>query len=121
MSGWGPDTYPAPMDGWVCFHCGIRFTRPNAARDHFGLDPDSMPSCLLSPEHVGSELRRFRAVEGDLRPIISSLITLREMLDGAPPTGADADTLYTLCHSAIEALSPALPPPRQVASEPGRA
>lgn len=32
-------TYPMPEGGWVCFHCGERFTKPGTARDHFGETP----------------------------------------------------------------------------------
>ena len=111
MSGWGPDTYPAPPDGWVCFHCGERFLLQGQAIEHFGLDPDSIPACLLSPEHVRAELRRFRVVEHQLRGVLSRLCGLRELLDGAPPTGTDAEVLEGLCQAAIDALNDSPPPP----------
>lgn len=41
------DTYPMPKDGWVCFHCGERFTVPGKARAHFGATPDLKPACLI--------------------------------------------------------------------------
>ncbi len=31
-----PCTYEEPKDGWVCFHCGERFTKIGLAREHFG-------------------------------------------------------------------------------------
>ena len=74
-----------------------------------------MPACMLSPEHVRSELRRFRVVEHQLRDTLSRLCGLRELLDGAPPTGRDAEILQTLCQGAIDALNDS-PPPQQVAS-----
>ena len=63
-----------------------------------------MPSCLFTGEHVAAELRRFRATEGGLRPVLEKLYSFRELLDGAPPTGTDAETLYNLCQAAIEAI-----------------
>ena len=53
------DTYPMPPDGWVCFHCGARFLKPGAARDHFGPTPKSMPACTMSYEHGLMELRKL--------------------------------------------------------------
>ena len=46
------ETYPMPADGWVCFHCGERFTTPGGAQDHFGARPTDMAACLIK---VGSE------------------------------------------------------------------
>ncbi len=40
-------TYPHPPDGWVCFHCGERFTTVGAAGDHFGALPTATPGCAL--------------------------------------------------------------------------
>ena len=80
---------------------------------HFGFDPECMPACLFDGEHVQAELRRFRAISGSLRPVLEHklrntldrLYSLREMLDGAPPTGTDADTLYNLCQAAVDAIN----------------
>jgi len=41
------DTYPHPPDGWVCFHCGERFTTVGAAGDHFGALPTAVAGCVL--------------------------------------------------------------------------
>ena len=57
------DTYPAPPDGWVCFHCGERYTTPNAARDHFGFYPKSTPICAIEPARFQAELREYRVLE----------------------------------------------------------
>ena len=46
------DTYPQPPDGWVCFHCGERFTTVGSAHDHFGARPTDMAACLIK---VGEE------------------------------------------------------------------
>lgn len=54
-------TYPMPKDGWVCFHCGERFTTEGAARDHFGGSPDELAGCQIKAgEERGllMELRR---------------------------------------------------------------
>ncbi len=99
------DTYPAPVHGWMCFHCGETFHTENSARNHFGIDPDAIPACKLGGEHIRAELRRFRAVEHHLRNTLDRLYSLREMLDGAPPTGMDADTLYNLCQEAVDAIN----------------
>jgi len=32
-------SYETPRDGWVCFHCGVRFKTERAAREHFGEKP----------------------------------------------------------------------------------
>lgn len=48
------DTYLMPKDGWVCFHCGERFTTPGGARDHFGERPSAEPGCLIKVT-VGDE------------------------------------------------------------------
>ena len=48
------DTYPYPVSGpgWVCFHCGERFTTPGSAEDHFGESPDKTAACRIK---VGEE------------------------------------------------------------------
>ena len=33
------DSYPMPLNGWTCFHCGENFTAYGLARDHFGIGP----------------------------------------------------------------------------------
>ena len=57
------DTYPAPRDGWVCWHCGIRCRTPAAARLHFGPRPTSRPACLMSSAELRTELRMLRVLE----------------------------------------------------------
>lgn len=61
------DTYPMPKDGWVCFHCGERFTTPGGARDHFGAAPDAVPGCMIRVQ-LGEErglLMALRKVEDE--------------------------------------------------------
>ena len=99
------ETYPMPADGWVCFHCGERFTAVNAALDHFGHDPESAPACLFPPTHVRSELRRFRFVEWKLRGARHKLLGLRELTEGELPTSRDCDIFQDLLTEALDALS----------------
>jgi hypothetical protein len=40
-------TYPMPQDGWVCYHCGERFTTWGSAEDHFGKNPHDTPACII--------------------------------------------------------------------------
>ncbi len=40
------ETYPAPANGWTCFHCGAHFWTTRGARLHFGATPESIPSCF---------------------------------------------------------------------------
>lgn len=56
-------TYPMPKDGWVCFHCGVRFTSPGAARDHFGEQPTARPACTISAAELRAELMEYRELE----------------------------------------------------------
>ena len=61
-----PDAYPAPPDGWVCFHCGNRFQKYGYALDHFGPSPDSMPACQMDYKHGLMELRKLESRIADL-------------------------------------------------------
>ncbi len=45
----GNETYPAPHHGWICFHCGERFTTKEGAAIHFGTVNDSRPECVGDP------------------------------------------------------------------------
>ena len=70
-----------PEDGWVCFHCGERFTTVNSARDHFGETPLSRAICTVTTEQFRRELREYRALEvlyHDRRPVPDALIRLAE-------------------------------------------
>ena len=57
-----------PADGWVCFHCGERFTTPNAARDHFGERPKARTACDITAFKLQKELREYRALEARFGP-----------------------------------------------------
>lgn len=56
------DTYPRPARGWVCFHCGERFSASNEgerlAREHFGETITADPACRIDI----AEYRRMEAV-----------------------------------------------------------
>lgn len=59
--------YLSPPDGWVCFHCGERFTTFGAAEDHFGARPTDTAACRIK---VGSErglVMELRRVQARLR------------------------------------------------------
>ena len=63
------ETYQQPADGWVCFHCGERFTTFGAGEDHFGSRPDDIAACLIK---VGSErglVMELRRVQAELREL----------------------------------------------------
>ena len=36
-----------PKEGWVCFHCGERFTTFGSAEDHFGARPTNIAACRI--------------------------------------------------------------------------
>ena len=70
-----PDTYPMPPDGWVCFHCGERFTTPGSAQDHFGDRPEDTAACRIKVgEERGlvMELRRNQRINRWLLEELSS-------------------------------------------------
>ena len=70
-----PDTYPTPPDGWVCFHCGERFTTPGSAQDHFGDRPEDTAACRIKVgEERGlvMELRRNQRINRWLLEELSS-------------------------------------------------
>ena len=71
------DTYSAPPDGWVCFHCGERFTTFGAASDHFGERPDDGVACRIKDgEELGlvMALRRSQAETVEARCMVAELI-----------------------------------------------
>ena len=62
------ETYDMPADGWVCFHCGERFTTPNKARDHFGERPRARAVCVMTAAELQEGLREYRALEARFGP-----------------------------------------------------
>jgi hypothetical protein len=66
-------TYIKPKDGWICFHCGERFTTEGAARDHFGTTPASTPGCIIKSGDEMGLLMALRNLE-DLRDRSSTVL-----------------------------------------------
>ena len=54
------DTYPYPVSGpgWVCFHCGERFTTPGAAENQTG-NPDTRHSRQPKPTFLARVWRQL--------------------------------------------------------------
>lgn len=70
-------TYPMPADGWVCFHCGERFTKYGTALLHFGATPISTAACCL------------RLVTQDEKAILMELRRTQELLAKSNAARAD--------------------------------
>lgn len=60
------DTYDIPKDGWVCFHCGERFTTPGGARDHFGGTIYALAGCQIKVGEERGLLMALRKAEDEL-------------------------------------------------------
>lgn len=63
-------TYTKPSEGWVCFHCGERFTTETGARRHFGPTPDWKPRCIeVNGTHEGliDDIRTLRLERDEAR------------------------------------------------------
>jgi hypothetical protein len=75
------DTYPQPKDGWVCFHCGERFTTPGSARDHFGFEPSSEPGCRIKLGAERGLLMALRRAEEEAARL--SILLVEECSDVA--------------------------------------
>lgn len=59
--------YPPPPGGWVCFHCGEKFTSYGSAKLHFGADPDCCDAaCRIKAGEEFSLLEKIRKLEEDL-------------------------------------------------------
>lgn len=63
------DVYPRPPDGWVCFHCGERFTSYGSAEDHFGARPEDKPACLIKLGEERGLLMALRRAEARIREL----------------------------------------------------
>ena len=66
------ETYRMPPDGWVCFHCGERFTTVGGARVHFGRRPSSTAGCLIKVGEARGLLMEVRRLEAELRELIDN-------------------------------------------------
>jgi len=54
-----------PVNGWNCFHCGMKFHHVHQARLHFGTAVDATPYCQFSPE-AHNLIHRIRELELEL-------------------------------------------------------
>ena len=61
-----------PPDGWVCFHCGERFTTVGGAQVHFGRWPRDTPGCLIKAGEARGLLMEVRRLEAELRELIDN-------------------------------------------------
>ena len=61
-----------PPDGWVCFHCGERFTTVGAARDHFGARPSDMAACKIKVGEERGLVMALRRAEATIRELIDN-------------------------------------------------
>ena len=66
-----------PKDGWVCFHCGERFTTPGSAEDHFGARPTDQAACLIKVGEERGLVMELRKVQADVRSLIKALEQLQ--------------------------------------------
>ncbi|MCH8197442.1 MAG: hypothetical protein IH904_05105 [Proteobacteria bacterium] len=72
------DIYSMPADGWVCFHCGERFTTLGAASDHFGVRPGDGLACRIKAGEERGLLMAFRKAQAetnDARCKVAELVT----------------------------------------------
>ena len=61
-----------PPDGWVCFHCGERFTTVGGAQVHFGRVPSNTPGCLIKAGEARGLLMEVRRLEAEARELIDN-------------------------------------------------
>ncbi len=66
------ETYRMPPDGWVCLHCGGRFTTVGGARVRFGRRPSSTAGCLIKIGEERGLLMEVRRLEAELRELIDN-------------------------------------------------
>lgn len=67
--GVDPTTYVPPEDGWVCFHCGVRFTHSGPAIRHFGERPGTAPLCQISKRERDEAHAQLAVMAGALKRI----------------------------------------------------
>ena len=75
------DTYSQPEDGWVCFHCGERFTTFGAARDHFGERPEAKLACQIKVGNERGLIMELRKAEYEIERRHSALTELTNWLE----------------------------------------
>ena len=80
LDGVGEDTYQMPStDYWRCFQCGEVFfaDEEEAARQHFGQLPPSMPACWYGREQLVALLRVYEEQNRTLLQTVTSLVEER--------------------------------------------
>ena len=81
----GQETCRMPPDGWVCFHCGERFTTVGGAQVHFGRRPRDTPGCMIKAGEERGLLLEVRRLEAALRELIDNARRVcRQPLASAP-------------------------------------
>ena len=79
------ETCRMPPDGWVCFHCGERFTTVGGAQVHFGRWPSSTAGCMIKAGEERGLLMEVRRLEAELRELIDNTYRVcRQPLASAP-------------------------------------
>ena len=61
-----------PPDGWVCFHCGERFTTVGGAMVHFDRRPSSTAGYLIKVGEERGLLLEIRRLEAEARKLIDN-------------------------------------------------
>lgn len=85
MSDATSETYKAPTDAWVCFHCGERFTTRGGAEDHFGAAPNSLAGCQIKAGEERGLLMELRRTEKDrefLWQLLDEIDTVSDIVKG---------------------------------------
>ena len=72
-----PQFYCQPPDGWICFHCGDRFTTVGAAEDHFGKRPTAIPACRIKAGEERGLMMEIRRLEEQVRHLRLGNLRLR--------------------------------------------
>ena len=100
------DSYPMPKDGWVCFHCGERFTTVGGAEDHFGSRPADMAACRIKIGEERGLVMELRSVQAELRRLkdighgIYAAVHWNHPEDGECPA---PEVLLTIAENDMEA------------------
>jgi hypothetical protein len=71
------ESYPMPKGGWVCFHCGERFTTIASAKLHFGATPKLTSACLIKEEEQDllTALRKTEAERDAMKSLLENIQT----------------------------------------------
>lgn len=86
------NTYLQPDEGWICFHCGIRFKKYGAALDHFSAKPHRKPACVLNQAENGLAME-LRKAEDRGRALVEALRRIERLVDQAPIQSPDLEAI----------------------------